>query len=257
MSVDYVLQTTFSLVTDPDDPKFQKCVDNPEWWEERFTIMRGHFLPSIENQTFQDFYRIANFESVSDLYHSKSKCVHLLQDHGFYLDMNYNEYPVNWPTDFELISEITDADWIVVYEADSDDLLAPEALQCIKDKEDQIEEGRVFSFKKGYISDFDGEKIGVYEHNSSQFYAKVFPREALLDRDSFVDYSEKHRFDSGHPDLRRGGKMVYLPDFKFLHSAHDSQHSSGWDDQHTVKHVTEWIEDEERKNRVRDTFNLN
>lgn len=251
--VDYFMTTPFSRRMDPEDKKFQRCVNNPTWWQHRREIMEKYFLPCVDNQTFQDFHKIATFEPVSEPTEEKDKTRELLQDWGWQT-VTLDEYPTHWPTPWEQMRETGNDDWIVIYEADSDDILSPVVMEIIADQDS--EEYACYIFREGYAYGLQDKKMGIYQHISSQFYAKCFPREVLDDVDDYVEYSNEARFNGGHPDLRRGPNPVYLPDGNFIHCQHGHQDSSGWDDKHTVKHITEWIENDQRKKEILETFNV-
>lgn len=255
--VDYFLQTTFALDTDPDTQAFQECVNNPKWWVDRYKILKNHFIPSINNQEFQNFTRLVNFENVSKDHSFKKKCIDLLDENGFHISFVEDNHPTNWPTPYNELRDRADSDWVVNYEADSDDILFSKTLSHLKENERKIKRERAFAFERGYISDKKGEKIGIFEHDSSSFYAKVYPTEVLESREKFKEYSENAKFSGGHQEITQNGKLVHLPDFNFLVLVHRFQRTTGWNDIDTKRHIEGFIEDEEKKSQIRDKFNLN
>lgn len=248
------LQTPFALRMDPSENLFKRGVGNSDWWSDRLSIMRNYWLPCIEAQTNQDFIRTANFEGYSGFHEDKYHLRNMLEENGWHTYF-IADHPINQPTPFRMMNMLADTDWVIVFELDSDDLIAPDLMDIVSDFEP--EEHKLWFFNTGYIYGINDHKLGIYRHTSSQFYAKCFPTDVLGDEDEFRKYCEAAHWHEGHPQLNKGPN--YDHDFapgRFMHVMHDHNDTSGWDDEHTMSHVTEFIEDEEEKAQILSQFQI-
>jgi hypothetical protein len=112
-------------------------------------------------------------------------------------------------------------DWTHAYvtRIDSDDLYAPDALECTAQvpPPDTVEAS---IFRRGYVHDVRSGKTGVFYNPSTPFHTLMFPRQIWE-----TDYATN--FVGDHSKVGSHYKVHVLPDWKFCVQLHDSNFVTG------------------------------
>lgn len=115
---------------------------------------------------------------------------------------------------------------IYITRIDSDDLFAPDALECVARTLPQ-KEGRVegLLFHRGYLHDMVGNRVGVYNSPSPPFHTIIFPVSVFRDRGAYASVWERV---GDHSRVAKELPCQKLPDWKFSVLIHENNFLSTW-----------------------------
>lgn len=87
MTTKNILFTRFNTSFDPNEPRFQQCVSNEDWWETRLKILTDYFIKSLNNQSHFLYEGVASFADQIDDLQYKVECEMMLDIWN--MDINY------------------------------------------------------------------------------------------------------------------------------------------------------------------------
>ena len=109
--------------------------------------------------------------------------------------------------------DVRDVDYVYVTRVDSDDLLAPDALECVDRVQCAPDRVEAAIFRRGYLH--DGRETAVYYNPSSPFHTLMFPR-------AIWDARYREEFVGDHSKVGATYPVHVLPDWKFCVQVHDA-----------------------------------
>jgi hypothetical protein len=180
-----------------------------EWIADRCRFFNAWTMKSLEKQTFQGFrtWMSCGVNMTED----DVLTVKRYTDADDVTRNNQHE-----PDDILRRSISPDVSYVYVTRLDSDDLLAPDALQIAHDTPPQ-EVGRTEAsmFRRGYLHDVRTGETGVYHGSSTPFHTMMIPREVFCDtkRYAVLDYGDHSLVNSRYP-------TKVLPDWRFTVLVH-------------------------------------
>ena len=172
-----------------------------EWVKKRIELFNKFTLPSLLNQTFQDFriFLICgnkhkkltskfNWNKRIELCYGKGKSGTITTGPG---------YPKPGLKVEEFMS--IDTDYIAITRLDSDDLLHRDAMANVRDNVIMSDERRCLMFRKYLVWDMVNRYIKpIYHKRSPPFITHIFPKSIYKDYDEFArQHFISHRFAGG------------------------------------------------------------
>lgn len=180
-----------------------------EWIADRCRFFNAWTMKSLEKQTFQGFktWMSCGVNMTED----DVLTVKRYTDADDVTRNNQHE-----PDDILRRSISPDVSYVYVTRLDSDDLLAPDALQIAHDTPPQ-EVGRTEAsmFRRGYLHDVRTGEVGVYHGSSTPFHTMMIPRDVFCDEEKYaaLDYGDHSLVNSRYP-------TQVLPDWRFTVLVH-------------------------------------
>lgn len=259
------VSTHFNLCNDPDRDRFWNNMTDPEWFNNRFYLFQNFTLQSLRNQTKikQDRYVIFASEIDEEIKDSTSE---KFRWYGFHKEEHTEDWYANQKSGFpglcegrnepckSLIDQDIDEDWVLLVSVATDDMIIDTAIEEMLDVGPG--NGRIVMFSGGYFYGINDNKLARQSNIISEAYGRYYPAEVFDSLEAFNTYSKKHGFFEPTPEYKNCTDVVRLDTNGFCQTIHNSNDSTGWDNEHTTKRIEEYIEDEDRKQDILSRFGV-
>ncbi len=213
-----------------------------EWFNHRVKFFMENTYKSLLNQTVKDWAIWVNFDDETtmkmvwpllDPHYGSGLMTFAPRGDEFKGFWSAGDGPVKLPS-----LDVFKPEHVYVTRIDSDDLFAPDALECVravKPSEPGAVETSIFA--RGYIHDMNTGLTGTYLNPSSPFHTIMFPREVFTNP---VEYAKVWHKVGDHSMVRSSGyKCHVLPDYKFTVLIHGNNFLSDFDYRRDVKEPNE------------------
>jgi len=213
--------------------RYEKTLARPEWWMRRAGLMAKYMLPSLQQQTFQDFKLW-----VPLLAQDMKRAAPVLR--------LVNEFGGHWTTN-PLRDLCAIEDDVLQVWLDSDDLYREDALE--KFVAVKLCEGLAICCQNGYCLDLVEDVLYSYHAQYPPFYALWYPRDALRSPETLLKYSERWKFLSSarkyvvHHQLGRCPVQKLLEDGLYCTTLNGTNVSKAHGNPDLHKHLGVKIED--------------
>lgn len=196
-----------------------------EWFDERLLFFRDHTFESLLRQTSKTWKLWVNYDDSETMRMVKLSMERVVGSRG------------SWPLlGLRVVESVGDEpcgiggtdDYVYVTRLDSDDLLAPDALEIVhRTRPRSYGDVETSIFCRGYIHDLVRGRTGVYVNPSSPFHTLMFPRAVFCDP---TKYGVVWHRVGDHSMVRSSGiPYQVLPDFKFTVLIHGNNFLSDFD----------------------------
>lgn len=212
--------------------RFRKTLGNKEWWDNRYRILKHIVLPSLKQQTFQDFDIIASF-STDIPYGYSEKVKILLREYGASITLdNRGLKDFVEPSDYLRQKYYNKVDNIILLNCDSDDVYHKEAFKQLMKV--PVSKGQVYIFRHGYVYDMKAGKLFTYAGVPvpPPFYAVTYSNDALSSQEAWDAYRNVYRLQVEHPQLNRCVVKHEMPGGLFSYIFHSHNVTSSMENPH-------------------------
>ena len=230
MTTKNIVFTRFNTSFDPSEDRFQRCVGNVDWWEERYRMIDNYFIESLKNQTMFSFAGIVSFSEQIPGFMDKSNVKMLLTNWNF--RTNYeSENKTKYNDPYKALIELDfDCNFIRLICIDSDDLIIDDFVERIN----QIEpsRGQIIQSEGGYFYGVDsGKLVRQQADKASEVFCKDIPVDVLDSEQSYLNYLDEYNLDLYNNELHKADKVKTLDGYNFMQTIHGANDSSGWDNE--------------------------
>ncbi len=190
--VTFIVEVFFSFTRPPGEAQI-----NPDWIKERFKIFHEYTLPSLLNQSFQDFRIFVlcgeKHKSVTESlpWHKRVEVYHVAAE-------KESSSPKRMrPASKVLGYDSIDTDYVSITRINSDDLFHKDLMAEIRDSISFKYNGSALFMRRYLVWDIVNHYISHKEILSrcSPHYTHVFPRRIYEDWDKFIEqHYINHRF---------------------------------------------------------------
>ncbi len=197
-------------------PKRKKrTTDNQEWWDARTKLFKELVLPSLLNQSLDDFDVWGMFDPRDK--QRSDEMVTLFVDNGFIR---------NWAgvkTLFQYYKDFKSP--ICIVHLDSDDMYARGAMEMFKGAD--LKPGDVAYCETGYLLDTETKELSLYQGimTPPPFFGMVYPPGAFRNQKQWDVYREKAGFVTYHQRLSHHRRRHIMLPWMFCHTinGHNTQ----------------------------------
>lgn len=132
----HIVITRFNLPNRWNKDKFGNVVLNKTWLEDRYKLFEKYCLPSIKNQTNQNFEWWVYFdENISSFYKNKNEEIFLnYKKFVPKYEVSYDDFEMNMPKELYEMAKYENIDFLITTRLDNDDMLAKDTISLIQDK---------------------------------------------------------------------------------------------------------------------------
>jgi len=233
--------------------RYRKNMARREWWVSRLDILQRFTLPSLANQSLQDFDLYGLFLRQDDensaevrqaIEAAGGQCVYTEPSEGMFggaeaIRENYR----GW------------CDHLVLINLDSDDMYGRYAFRSF----DAIAPGGglCLVFEEGYILGVDGR---LFEYDSTDstppFLAMMFSGEAFESDEAWWAYRDKWGLQGPHHKVRDCPRVIVMSGGQFCYLIHGENVVSSWENSHTKKKLRREITNSAERARVLGVFGV-
>lgn len=181
-----------------------------EWIEERLALTMKYAVPSLKNQTCQEFSAFFRYDVKSEK--------NMLAALSHYPSLPDNiKFADSWNLSVQIKKDLENYDYLYAVRLDSDDMYHSSYVRRLQDYVHK-EGTRLLINQNGYIYDSVQNRIAEYYHFSPQFYVVVYKAEDYLK-------GERYKF-KGHCDAINQPHEI-IEGRNFINHVHSSNHSLG------------------------------
>lgn len=216
----------------PAGMRFRKTLAVKEWWDNRLKILKDVVMPSLRQQTFQDFDIVAPF--TTDI--SRKLCKKLidyLKKQGVSIwwdDRKLKDYVE--PEEYLRKKYYGKVDNLILINLDSDDVYHKKAFEELMKV--PVRDGQIYIFRNGYVYDEPTDRLAIYKGEPSPppFFAFTFTNDSLKDSKSWKEYRDKYNLWVEHPKLDKCKVKYEMIDDLYCYYFHKYNVTSSWDNPH-------------------------
>lgn len=172
----------------PDDNPMKKILDE-DYLKERFSIFEKYTLPSMKQQTNQNFTWLILFHKNTPDYFKK-KIEELKKDFHF-IDLYFGDEEKFDFAEYCNIQE-EDMEYTITTRIDNDDMFSADYIDKIQEYAKNNLHDCVLSFSKGIKYDLDSKKKYAYERKDNHFLSMISSKQKCI-----LQYNHAKIFSSG------------------------------------------------------------
>lgn len=197
-----------------------------EWLDNRYAFFEKYTLRSLLAQRDRDWILWINcqagMEQKIDVLRGR------LNKYKVNVEYSFGDGPLSIPHNLANYEQIETSDYVYVTRIDSDDMYAPDAVNCVKDCK-PIEIGRIEAsmFRHGYLYDIYLDRLGVYDSPSTPFHTLMIPKPVFIDPDRYE--REVWSKAGDHSRVNSAFYTHQLPSWQFTVLIHDNNFISTFD----------------------------
>lgn len=197
-------------------PKRQKrTTDRQEWWDARTELFRKYVLPSLLNQSLEDFDVWGMFDP-----RDKQRSEEMMALFG---DNRFIHTNIGVRGLFQYYEDFKSP--ICIVHLDSDDMYARGAMRMFK--EANLKPGQIAYCDTGYLLDTESQELSLYQGVSTPppFFAMVYPPKAFSNQKVWDNFRSKAGFVTFHQRLSHHKHSRVMSPWMFCHTinGHNTQ----------------------------------
>jgi len=207
-----------------------------EWFKERIRIFKKYTIPSLQNQTNQNFTHWICFRAEEENNPITKELEKYLKKLNYNFVFTFNGQPF-WDDkvpnntlkerltkSLETIKELVRGDYVYFTVLDSDDMFHKEVVDEIQKQ--SFEYRRVLYYKTGFIWHEQSGRLAVWPHPTCPpYYTIMFSKDVFLDTEKHLEYYGSF---TTHEDIIKVFDCTQLSDFKYVCLVHPNNISTNW-----------------------------